>query len=113
VTLTQAEAFGLTLLIEGPLAAALGIASGRAAFRCGAAAVAASTITHPLLWLAYPSAYGYFAALTTPLLEASVIAAETPFYRTIASPRWEEAALLSVLVNAASWAAGEFIYAMT
>jgi hypothetical protein len=51
--------------------------------------------------------------MATPLLEACVIAAEVFAYRIVATPRWDEAALLSVMANAASWWGGEAIYALT
>ena len=110
VALTQSEAMALTLLIEAAVAAALAPVFARPAMRCAAAAVIASTITHPILWTIYGDAQTLFGAFTTPVLEAGVIAAETIAYRVLATPRWDEAALLSLLVNAASWSAGELIY---
>ena len=112
MTLTQLEAFALTLAIEGAVAAAAATRLNLSPLKCAVAAVAASTITHPILWAIYAEAYGYFAALTTPILEAFVISAETLAYRAIATRRWDEAALLSLLANAASWGAGEVIYAL-
>jgi hypothetical protein len=49
-------------------------------------------------------------AMTTPVLEAAVFLAEAPVYRMLATRRWDDALLLSLLVNAVSWAAGEIIY---
>jgi hypothetical protein len=112
VTLTQLEAMGLTLLIEAATAAALAPIFARGAIACAAAAIIASCITHPILWAVYYDAHDVLGTLTTPVLEAAVIAAETFVYRAVATPRWDEAALLSVLVNAASWGAGELIYAL-
>ena len=111
--MTQLDAFVLTLAIEAAVAAALGLGLKLNPLRCVLAAVAASTVTHPILWAIYQHAYGYFGALTTPVLEVAVIAAETPFYRALATPRWIDAALLSLVVNAASWGAGELIYALS
>lgn len=113
MTLTQLEAFALTLAIESAVA---GLAATRfhlSPLKCAAAAVVGSTITHPILWAVYQDAYGYFGALTTPMLEAAVIAAETIGYRAIAARSWAEAGWLSLLANGASWAAGELIYALT
>jgi hypothetical protein len=110
---TQLEAFALTLAIEAAAAAALGRALKLDPLRCALAAAAASTVTHPILWAIHPHTYGYFGAFATPILEAAVIAAETPFYRALAARRWVDAALLSLVVNAASWGAGEVIYALT
>ncbi len=112
MTLTQLDAFALTLAIEAATAAALGPALKLGPLRCALAAVAASTVTHPILWGIHPYTYGYFGAFTTPVLEVAVIAAETPFYRLLATPRWIDAALLSLIANAASWGAGELIYAL-
>ena len=110
--MTWFEAFALTLLIEAPAAALLGLALKLPPLRCALAAVVASTVTHPILWTIYPHTYGYFGAFAIPLLEAAVIAAETPAYRMLATPRWIDAALLSLIVNAVSWGAGEVIYAV-
>jgi hypothetical protein len=112
VTLSQIEAMALTLLIEPAVAAALARAFARPPLWCAAAAIVASTITHPILWAVYGDARALFGALTTPLLEAGVVVAETIVYRALATPRWREAALLSLLANAASWGAGELIYAL-
>jgi hypothetical protein len=110
--LTQLEAFGLTLGVESVaailLAPAFQISRGRAAL----SAVLGSTLTHPLLWYSFYKAYAVLGIATTPVLEGVVILAEAPFYRFLAKARWLEALLLSVLINAASWAAGEVIYAL-
>ena len=104
---------GLTLAIESVVAASLAPAFARAALLCVAAAIAGSCITHPILWAIYYDATAVIGALTTPLLEGAIIAAETLAYRALATPRWDEAALFSLLANAASWGAGELIYALT
>jgi hypothetical protein len=108
--MTQLEAMALTLAIEATAAAALAPAFARTALKCAAAAIAASIVTHPILWAVHADARALFGAMTTPALEAMVIAAETIAYRAVATPRWDEAALLSLLVNAASWGAGVLIY---
>ena len=112
MTLTQLEAFALTLAIEALAAFALGRALKLSPLKCAIAAVAASTMTHPILWAVFADATAIFGAWTTPVLEVAVMAAETPFYRAIAAARWRDAALLSLVVNAASWGAGELIYAL-
>ena len=110
--LTQLEAFGLTLAVESIAALALApsfqISRGRAVL----SAVLSSAVTHPLLWLSFYKVYPLLGVATTPILEGFVILAEAPFYRFVARARWLEALLLSVLINAASWAAGELIYAL-
>ena len=110
--LTQLEGFGVTLAVESVAAIALApsfqISRGRAVL----SAILGSSVTHPLLWLTFYKVYPLLDAATTPVLEAVVMLAEAPFYRFLAKARWLEALLLSVLVNAASWAAGELIYAL-
>jgi hypothetical protein len=112
VTLTQTEAMALTLVIEAAVAAALAPVFARAALMCAAAAIVGSCITHPILWAIFYDAQALIGPLTTPILEAVIIAAETLAYRALATPRWDEAALLSLLANAASWGAGELIYVL-
>ena len=111
--MTQAEALALTLVIEAATAAALSPAFARKPWLGAAAAVAGSLVTHPVLWAVFGVVHAHFGAMTTPVLEAVVIAAETLAYRAIATPRWTEAALFSVLANAASWDVGVLIYELT
>ena len=110
--LTQLEAMGLTLVIEGTAAFALAPVLGLRPAPCALAAILASTVTHPILWAVFYSVYAGLGALTTPVLEAIIVLAEAPFYRTLARTRWDDALLMSLLVNAASWGAGEAIYAL-
>ncbi len=111
--MTQLEAMALTYAIEGAVAAALGPAFRRAALMCAAAAIAGSTVTHPILWAVFYDVQAAYGPLSTPVLEAGVIVAETVAYRVLATSRWDEAALFSVLANAASWWIGELIYALS
>ena len=111
--LTQLEAFGLTLAVESAAAAVLAPAFKISRARAIASACLGSSVTHPLLWLVYYPVHGYFGAWTTPVLETFVMAAEAPFYRVIAKSKWDVSFLLSVLVNAASWWAGEIIYSLS
>jgi len=110
--ITQLEAMGLTLVIEGLAAAALAPVLGLRPVPCALSAIAASTITHPILWAVFYPASALMGALTTPVLEAIVFLAEAPAYRLIARTKWNDAFLMSVLVNAASWGTGEAIYAL-
>jgi hypothetical protein len=110
---TQLEAMALTYAIEAAVAASLAPAFGRAVFWCVAAAVAGSTVTHPILWAVFYDVQAAYGPLSTPVLEGMVMAAETIAYRALATSRWDEAALLSVVANAASWWIGEFIHALT
>lgn len=102
----------LTLALEAATASALAPVFARASLMCAAAAIVGSCITHPILWAVYYDAQAVIGPLTTPILEALIIAAETLAYRALATPRWDEAAVLSLLANAASWGAGELIYAL-
>jgi hypothetical protein len=109
--LSQLEAFGLTLAVEAATAAVLAPAFQVSRGRAAVAAIAGSTLTHPLLWFGFYEVHSVLGAATTPALEALVIVAEAPFHR-VAGARWTEAFLLSLLVNAASWWSGEVIYAL-
>lgn len=111
--MTQLEAMALTYALEASVAAALGPAFGRNALMCAAAAIAGSTVTHPILWAVFYDVQAAYGDLATPVLEACVIVAEVFAYRVLATPRWDEAALFSVLANAVSWWGGELIYALT
>ena len=111
--MTQLEAMALTFILEAGVATALAAAFGRGVLMCAAAAVAGSTVTHPILWAVFYDVQAAYGDLATPVLEAAVIVAETLAYRALATPRWDEAALFSVLANAVSWWAGEAIYALT
>jgi hypothetical protein len=110
--MTQLEAFALTLAVESVTAVALAPAFQISRGRALLSAVAGSSLTHPLLWYYFYTVYAVMGPLTTPSLEALVILAEAPFYRVLATRKWTEALLLSLLINAASWAAGELIYAL-
>lgn len=110
---TQLEAMALTYALEAAVAVALGPAFGRNAWMCAAAAIAGSTVTHPILWAVFYDVQAAYGDIATPVLEACVIVAEVFAYRVLATPRWDEAALFSVLANAVSWWGGELIYALT
>jgi hypothetical protein len=103
---------GLTLVIEGTAALALAPVLGLRPTACALSAIFASTVTHPILWAIFYSVYAVLGPLTTPILEAIIFLAEAPFYRVIARSKWDDALLMSLLVNAASWGAGEAIYAL-
>ncbi len=110
--MTQTDAFALTLIIEATAALALARPLRLPAAACALAAVLASSLTHPLLWAVFGDVHAALGALTTPVLEVGVICAETPVYRWLAGCHWSAALLASLLVNAASWGAGELIYAL-
>lgn len=110
--MTQFEALGLTLVVEVAVAAGLGPVFARGALLCAGAAILGSCITHPILWAIFYDAQAAIGPFATPILEGVIIIAETFAYRALATPRWEEAALFSVLANAASWGAGELVYVL-
>lgn len=110
--MTQTDAFALTLIIEVMAALALAPLLRLPAAACALAAVLGSSLTHPLLWAVFGDVHAALGALATPVLEVGVICAETPVYRWLCGCRWSDAALASLLVNAASWGAGEIIYAL-
>ncbi len=111
--MSQIEAFALTLLIEASVALMLARIFRVSAAGCALSAVIGSSLTHPVLWAIFHDVQVLVGPLTTPLLEAGVFLAEAPVYRMLAVRRWDDALLLSLLVNAASWLAGEIIYATT
>lgn len=110
--MTQIDAFALTLIIEGLAALAVARALGLQMSACALAAMLGSMLTHPVLWMVFHDVHAVVGPLTTPLLELAVFVAEAPAYRWIAGCRWIDALLASLLVNAASWGAGEVIYAL-
>ena len=112
MTLTQLDAFALTLLIEATVAAGLGRALKLDPVQCALAAMAGSAATHPTLWAIYHPAQDYLGAHTIPILELAIMAVETLPYRALATKRWLLAALLSGVANGASWGIGEIIYAL-
>jgi hypothetical protein len=63
--LTQLEAFALTLAVESVTAVALAPAFRLSRGRAVLSAVAASTVTHPLLWLVFYKVYAVLGSLTT------------------------------------------------
>jgi hypothetical protein len=110
---TQLEAMLLTFAVEALVAAGLAIPFRLRPHLCALAAVAGSAVTHPILWAIFYDVDDVLGALTTPILEFAIIAAESIAYRVLATRSWTEALLLSLLANAASWGAGEAIYALT
>ena len=106
MTLTQTEAFALTLLIEGVAAFLLAPRFAVNSWRASGAAILGSAISHPIFW---PSTYALFpvlGALTVPVLEIVVVLFESIAYRLIATKSWRSALILSALVNFSSWLIG-------
>jgi hypothetical protein len=100
------RAFGLTLLIELPLATPLLAAVEARAWRRGAAVIAANLVTHPLVWFLFPGlALGWPARFA--LSEAWALFAEAAVYLTVwPALRFRRALLVSLVANGASAVAG-------
>lgn len=111
--MTQLEAMLLTFAVEALVAMGLAVPFRLSPPRCALAAVAGSAVTHPVLWAVFHDVHAVLGAITTPTLEFAIIALEAIAYRLLATRSWIEALLLSLLANAASWGAGEAIYALT
>jgi hypothetical protein len=110
--MTQTEALALTLIIEGVSAAAIAPFLSLRSTDSALSGMSASLVTHPILWTIFYPVEAIVGPLTTPLLEMFVFLAEAPVYRYVARTSWDNALLMSLLVNAASWAAGEIMYAL-
>ena len=106
MVLTQAQALAVTLGVEGALAALIGPRFGARRLRAAGAAVGGSLVTHPFVWWGVLALWPRYGPATTPLLEAAAVAVEALGYRLIATRRWRDAALLSIIANAASWGLG-------
>ena len=106
MTLTQTEAFALTLLIEGAAAYLLAPKFAVNSWRAAAAAVIGSAISHPVLWPSVLALFPWLGALTVPILELLVVLFESAAYRVIATKSWRTALILSAIINFLSWLAG-------
>jgi hypothetical protein len=106
MTLTQTEAFVLTLLIEGAAAYLLAPRFSVNSWRAATAAVIGSTISHPVLWPSALALFPQLGPLTVPILEFLVVLFESVAYRLIATRSWRTALILSAIVNFLSWLAG-------
>ena len=106
MTLTQTEAFALTLLIEGVAAYLLAPQFKVNSWRAAAAALIGSAISHPVLWPSAFALFPYLGALTVPTLELGVVLFESVAYRLIATKSWRTALILSAIINFLSWLGG-------
>ena len=106
MTLTQTEAFVLTLLIEGIAAYLLAPRFAVNSWRAAGAAVVGSALSHPLLWQGVLALFPRLGAFTVPILEILVVLFESIAYRLIATKSWRTALILSTIVNFLSWLAG-------
>jgi hypothetical protein len=114
--MTQGLAFLLSMLIEGLLAALLGLWLSRrfdlspfsAGVRTCAAAVIGTGATHPALWIGYSKLLewtGTWRGAAT-LSVAGVILVETLFYAAALRGHWRWSLALSTMANLASFGAG-------
>lgn len=111
MTLSQLEAYAMTLAIEAVVAALLAGRIGANSRRAALTAALGSALTHPPFWYAAHELYPALKGFAVPALEALVVAVESAGYRLLATSRWRTALILSALANAASWLAGYLIYA--
>jgi hypothetical protein len=100
------RAFGLTLLIELPVATPLLAAVEPRVWRRTAAVIAANLATHPLVWFLFPGlALGRPARFA--ISEAWALIAEAAVYLTVwPALRLRRALFVSLLANGASAVAG-------
>jgi hypothetical protein len=102
-----AKAFAFTQLVEAPIYRRL-VPTG------WGRALAASTITHPFVWFAFPWLGGRLAlgwTATSIVSEVFAVAVEAAFFRRLCRITWKRAGLVSLLANAASVAIGLFVRA--
>lgn len=99
-------ALGLTLAVEAPLVAWAGRRLQRTWGRVLLAGLLPSLLTHPLAWRAWerlgPQDYQQGVAI----IEIAVWLVEALLLKLILRLQWRQALLLSLLANAASFAAG-------
>jgi hypothetical protein len=114
--MTKGLAFLLGMLMEGVVAALLGLllrkqfgVSGfSAAVRCGVAAVIATGATNPAIWAWFSSLEGWTGSWwgAAALSEAGVILVEALFYVAALHGHWRWSLVLSGVVNAAAFGGG-------
>jgi hypothetical protein len=96
----------LSILIETPVALLLGPRRPRTAL----ASVAATLITHPILWAVWFPLRDHLSwAATAALLEGAVVLVEAVVYRVALGVSWGRALLISAAANAASFGLGQLI----
>ena len=117
--MTQGLVFLITMLIEGILAALLGLALRRrfdlsrfsACVRACAAAVIGTGATHPALWVGFSRLLEWTGSWrgAAALSMAGVILVETLFYAAALRGHWRWSLALSTVVNLAAFGAGVFL----
>ncbi|MFO1187050.1 MAG: hypothetical protein U1E87_06110 [Alphaproteobacteria bacterium] len=106
MVLSQLEAYGLTLAIEGVAAFVIAPRFGVSGVRAAAAAILGSAWAIRCSGARSDWFYGALGRLTVPALEGVVVAAEALLYRAIATRSWGRAFALSLLANLASYLIG-------
>jgi hypothetical protein len=106
MVLSQLQALAITLAVEGAVAGLAGPRFGASRRRAAGAAIGGSLVTHPFVWLGILEFYPQYGPATIPVFEAAAMAVEALGYRLIATRRWQDAIILSVMANAASWGLG-------
>jgi hypothetical protein len=105
--LAQPEAFVLTLLIEGVVAALLAPAFKSRRDRASLSAILGSAITQPVVWYGALALYPVLGVVATlGLVEVGAVIFEAVGYWGIARLRPGPALILSALVNASSFVVG-------
>lgn len=113
--MTQTQAYFLTLAIEVPIAVGLAawrrLAPGRWR-QVALASIAASSLTHPVLWLVDPLLWDTF---DTParwgVLETAITLVEGAVYSLALAWRARTGLFVSLVANAVSFGVGVVIYA--
>ncbi len=102
-----AQAYALTVAIETAALYAM-LRKGYASPLIIRNSLIANTITHPLVWFAFPLLWPKIGwAATTASAELSAFAAEAAFYRFLfPGLGWRKAAAASFVCNALSFSAG-------
>jgi hypothetical protein len=114
--MTKGSAFFLCMLIEGVVAALLGILLRKqfdlsrfgVAVRCAAAAVIGTGATNPAIWAGFSRLEGWTGTWwgAAALSEAGVVLIETLFYAAALRGHWRWSLAFSIVVNAAAFGAG-------
>lgn len=114
--MTKGLAFPLSMLVEGAVAALLGVLLHKrfdrsrfgAAVRCTAAAVIGTGATNPAIWAGFSRLEDWTGSWwgAAALGEAGVVLVEALFYAAALRGRWRWSLALSIAANAAAFGAG-------
>lgn len=117
--MTKGLAFLLSMLVEGAVAALLGVLLHKrfdpsrvgAAMRCGAAAVIGTGVTNPAIWAGFSRLEDWTGSWwgAAALGEAGVVLVEALFYAAALHGRWRWSLALSIAANAAAFGVGMLV----